>query len=191
MDASDKKIIGLCKEGKKEGYDMLYCKYEKLIYSICYHYTASEDDSLDLLQEVYIKLYKSMGKADENKPLSPWIRKITANTCLNFVRDNKTRTLSLDTPLDSDGSSVEDLVASAVNVEDEISYNDTRQLLNGMIARLPDEMKMAVILRHIQGMSYDNIAKAMSCPVGTVKTYIFRGRKILKEGLKAAGIWEV
>lgn len=60
-----------------------------------------------------------------------------------------------------------------------------------MVRNLPYEIRMAVILRHVDGMSYGQIAKAMHCPVGTVKTHLFRGRKLLKDRLKAEGIWEV
>lgn len=191
METSDKKIISLCKAGKKEGYNLLFQKYEKSIYRICYHYTVSREDALDLLQEVYIKLYKSIDRFNENQPVLPWIKRITVNTCLNFLRKRREKTVSLNASTDTEDCSVEDLIASSVNVEDEVSCMDTKRILEGMIRDLPEEMKMAVVLRHMEDMSYDDIARTMACPVGTVKSFLFRGRNILKDKLRSAGIWGV
>lgn len=191
MEAADKKIIHLCKEQKREGYNLLYQKYEKFIYKICYHYTASREDSLDLLQEIYIKLYKAVPGFNENYPVLPWIKKITVNTCLNFVRSKKDAVLSLNAPVNDGEIEAEELIASSVSVEDDVSFADTKKVLQEMINNLPCEMRMAVILRHIENMRYEDIARTMAVPLGTVKTLIFRGRKILKENLKTAGILEV
>lgn len=191
LEYQDKKLIGLCKKGKREGYELLFEKYKNYIYKICYHYSVSREDALDLMQEIYIKLYRSIDGFDENKPLLPWIKRITVNTCLNFVRDRKDSTVSFNTSIDDNDTTVEDLLASTENVEDEVDFMDTKKLIEDSIKLLPGEMKMAVILKYINRLSYDDISKLMGCPMGTVKTYIFRGRKILKEKLKAAGVWEV
>jgi RNA polymerase sigma-70 factor (ECF subfamily) len=191
LETSDKKLISLCKAKKRDGFIILFQKYEKFIYKICYHYTVSREDALDLLQEVYIKLYKSIDRFNENQPILPWLKKITVNTCLNFIRGRKEKTVSLNSETDDGESPIEALVASSANVEDQISYMNTKKLLEDTIQELPQEMRMAVILRHIEGMSYDEIARAMSCPVGTVKTYLFRGRRLLKDKLQSAGVWEV
>lgn len=191
METSEKKFIRLCKAGKKEGFDLLFEKYEKLIYRLCYHYTASREDSLDLLQEIYIKIYKSIQRFDESQPLIPWIKKIAVNTSLNFIRDSKQNTISLNAGINDEEGTVEDYIASSSSVEDDIGFLDTKRHLQLMIQNLPDDMKMAVILRHINEMSYEEISKVMACPVGTVKTLIYRGRRILKEKLQKSGLWEV
>lgn len=190
METPDKKLLQLCRDKKRDGYSLLFQKYQKFIYKICYHYTVSREDALDLVQEVYIKVFKSIDRFDDTQSILPWIKKITVNTCLNFIRSSKNKTISLDTPI-GDESSVEDLIASSVSVEDQVTFKDTKRELEELIRGLPEEMRMAVILRHVQGMHYDEIARTMSCPVGTVKTYIFRGRKILKDKLQSEGLWEV
>lgn len=190
LNTEDVKIVRLCKGNKREGFNQLFEKYERYIYSLCFRYTSSREDALDLLQDIYIKIYKSFSSFKEGQPLLPWIKRITVNTCLNFVTRRKNSNLSLNAQLD-DGSSLEDRIASSDSVDDEVIYHSTRKALEDAIQNLPGDMKMAVILRHLEGMSYDNIAKAMSSPVGTVKTLLFRGRRILREQLKAAGVWEV
>jgi RNA polymerase sigma-70 factor (ECF subfamily) len=191
LETDEAKIIKLCKHNKREGYNLLFKKYEKYIYGLCFRYTASREDALDLLQDIYIKIYKAMPGFKEGQPILPWIKKITVNTCLNFVTRRKNNTLSLDMTIDDDGNLLEDMVASSVSVDDEVICRSTKILLEDAIQNLPGDMKMAVILRHIEGMSYEDIAKAMSAPVGTVKSLLFRGRSALKEKLQASGVWEV
>ncbi|MBB6218843.1 RNA polymerase sigma-70 factor (ECF subfamily) [Anaerosolibacter carboniphilus] len=191
MQFTDENLIQLCKKNKREGYDLLFEKYEKYIYRLCYYYTHSKEDSLDLLQEVYIRIYKGIHNFDENRPLLPWLKTITVNVCLNHIRHQKAKMQSMHVSMDDECHSLTDLIASAANVEAEIAYLDTKQFLAQGIQELPEDMRTAVILRHVEGMSYNQIGEIMALPIGTVKTYLFRGRKILKAKLKNAGVWEV
>ncbi|MDF2546686.1 MAG: polymerase, sigma-24 subunit, subfamily [Anaerosolibacter sp.] len=184
---TDENLINLCKNNKREGYDLLFQKYEKYIYRLCYYYTHSKEDSLDLLQEVYIRIYKGIQHFDGNRPLLPWLKTITVNVCLNNLRKQKISTQFIN----DEGSSPIDLIASTSNVEAEIAYLDTKQSVVKGIQELPEDMKTAIILRHVEEMSYQQIGEIMNLPIGTVKTYLFRGRKLLKDKLKDAGVWEV
>lgn len=187
LEVADKRIVNLCKSGKREGYNLLIEKYQKPIYSICFRYAVFHEDALDIMQEVYIKLFNSVNRFDEEKPLSPYIKKVTVNTCLNFLRDRNKRTAILKP--EQDRKAIEEIASSNESVEDEVSFKYTREVLEDAIRSLPGEMKMAVILRHVENMSYDDIARTMDCPVGTVKTYLFRGRKMLKDKLLKMGVW--
>ena len=187
---ADQNLIKLCKKKKREGYELLYKKYEKYIYKICYYYSQSKEDALDLLQEIYLKIFNSIEKFDDKKSILPWIKKISVNTFLNFVRLNKKNVVSLDTPVDGE-KTVESSLSSNENTENNVVFKDTKEIVEDSIRELPEEMRMAIILRHVKGMSYSEIGEAMSCPVGTVKTYIFRGRTLLKNSLKLKGVWEI
>lgn len=193
MEVTDQSIIKLCKKKKREGFDLLFRKYEKYIYGICYNFTYSTEDALDLVQDVFIRIFKASERMDEKKPLIPWIKKITVNTCLNFKRDNSSKAgdVSISLSINDGSGTIEDLISDSTDTESSVMYTDTKKVLEESIAQLPDEVKMAVILRHIKGLSYNEIASTMDCPVGTVKTYIFRGRKLLKDKLIQKGIWEV
>jgi RNA polymerase sigma-70 factor (ECF subfamily) len=193
LEVPDKKIINLCKKNKREGFELLFKKYEKYIYSICYSYTYSQQDALDLVQEIFIRIYKGFAKVDEKKPLSPWVKKIAVNTCINYKRDNRNRAseLSIHSNIDDSKATLEDTVCDSGLTEDEVMFLDTKKVLEESIKELPSEVKMAVILRHIKGLSYNEISELMQCPVGTVKTYIYRGRKLLKDSLVKKGVWEV
>ncbi|NLI57879.1 MAG: RNA polymerase sigma factor [Clostridium sp.] len=193
MEASEKKIIKLCKQSRKEGFELLFKKFENYIYKICYSYTYSKEDALDIMQEVFFKIYKSFESFDGKKALSPWVKRITVNTCLNYTRDNSKRCgdVSINRSIDDEKNTFEDIIADGCNTEDRAIYMDTKKLLENSIKELPKEVRMAIILKHLQGLSYEKVAQIMNCPEGTVKTYVFRGRKLLKDRLVKKGVWEV
>ncbi|WP_010243534.1 RNA polymerase sigma factor [Acetivibrio cellulolyticus] len=193
MDVPDQKIIKLCKKNKREGFDLLFKKYERYIYTICYSYTYSQQDALDLVQEIFLRIYRNFERVDEKKPISPWIKRIAVNVCINFKRDNKNKVseLSIHSSTDEGENTLEETVSDGCFTEDEVVYLDTKKVLEESIMELPKEVKMAVLLRHIKGLSYNEISELMECPVGTIKTYIFRGKKLLKDSLVRKGVWEV
>lgn len=188
MDSSERKLIRLCKKQNKEALNAIYIKYEKYIYSICYNYTHSKEDALDLLQDVFIKILKGISKFDENRPLLPWIKRITVNTCINFKRKKKA-SISLDQVMTDDGQTLKDAIASQFNLENYILFQDTSNIINEEIARIDDKYRLPLILRHLHDMTYEEISQYTDLPLGTVKTNIYRGRKELKERLNKRGLW--
>lgn len=193
MEASEKKNIKFCKENRREGFELLFKRFENYIYKICKNFTYSNEDALDIMQEVFLKIYKSFESFDAQKSLSPWVKRITVNTCINYKRDNikSYSDVSINASMDDENNTFENIISDDSNTEDMAIYTDTKKLLENLIRNLPEEVRMAVILKHIEGLSYEKIAKIMNCPEGTVKTYVFRGRKLLKKGLLKKGAWEV
>ncbi|WP_243098140.1 RNA polymerase sigma factor [Serpentinicella alkaliphila] len=187
MELSDEKIINLCLQNDIDGFNSLYSKYEKYIYRLCYYYTNSKEDSLDLLQDIYIKIYKAISTFDNKRPLIPWIKKISINTCQNYIRDNKN---NLGNKALSNNIDIINLQSNS-DIEDIVEFIDTKKALVDAIRLLPEDIKSVVILRHVENLSYKEISEYMSIPIGTVKTYLFRGRKQIKDYLKKEGIWEV
>lgn len=188
MDSSEIKLIRQCKKQNKEALNAIYIKYEKYIYSICYNYTHSKEDALDLLHDVFIKMLKNIQNFDEKRPLLPWIKRITINTCINFKRKRKA-TISLDQVMTDDGQTLKDAIASQFNLENYILFQDSSNIIKEEIAKIEDKYRLPLILRHQHEMSYGEISTYMNLPLGTVKTNIFRGRKQLKEQLTLRGLW--
>lgn len=188
MDASDATLIKLYKKNKHQGLKILYERYNKYVYTIAYHYAGNKEDALDLTQEVFMSIFKSLDSFKEEFSLLPWVKKITVNKCLNFLRDRK-EALSLNQAIE-DGDEIQDLIHSPDNTESKTLYRDTKQTLEDAIKNLPNEERMAIILRHMKGMKYEEIAKIMDVPLGTVKTYLHRGRKTIKACMIKDGIWE-
>lgn len=188
LDSSDAGILKIYKKNKHQGLDLLYERYKKYVYTIAYHYAGNREDALDLTQEVFISIFKSLDNFKVEFSLLPWVKRITVNKSLNFLRDKK-ETLSLD-QTNENGSSIQDCICSSENTESQLIYLDTKQSLHKSINSLPPKERMVIILRHMKGLKYEEIAKTMDIPLGTVRTLLHRGRKNIKESMKEDGIWE-
>ncbi len=179
----DKQLIVRCKKNEKAAYVELFKHYERYLYKLCYSYVQNEQDALDLSQEIYIKVFRSIQRFDEKMPFHPWLRTIAVNTCLNFKRSNRINAVSLNSR-DEDDRSLEDMVASTMDVESEIENNDLGLLIRHKLDTLSPKHRMVIILRYYEGLSYDEIATVLKEPLGTVKTDIYRARNALKDKLK-------
>lgn len=181
MDSTDGGILKLYKRNKHQGLELLYERYKKYVYTIAFHYTGNQEDALDLTQEVFIAIFKSLDTFKESFSLLPWVKRITINKCLNFNRDKK-----VAVPLEEEL----DLPSSRENTESGVFYRDTRESLIRAINKLPANERLAIILRHMKSMKYEEIAKVMNLPLGTVKTYLHKARKSLKKSMTEDGVWE-
>ncbi len=186
-------LVRRCKNNDREALDELLSAYENYLYRLCYSFTFHKEETLDLLQEVYLKIIRSLQSFDEQRPLTPWIKKIAVNTSLNYLRSkHKHDHLSLNYSVDGeDGEQLINTLASSENTENVIVYRDGYDLIMEMVQRLPPNYRLPLILRSIEEMSYEEIAAALAQPLGTVKNNIFRARKLLKKHLQEKEFWEV
>lgn len=186
-------MLKLCKNKRRKGFEFLYQKYEKYIYFICKKYVFSKEDARDLLQEIFIKIYRFSESIDEERPILPWIKKIAVNTCINYLRDTKKEKdkIYFEVKNEGKGNSIENKVSDLKMPDENIIYNDTKNKLEFHINNLPCGIKKVFVLRHIKKMSYKEISQCLDIPEGTVKTYIYRARDVLKKNLLQDGILEV
>ncbi len=184
-------LIRRCKSYERAAFDTLLKKYEGYLYSICYGFTHNREESLDIMQEVYIKVFRSIPKFDEKRPFLPWLKRITVNTCINYHRDNKIlNQVSINGDARGEGALINTLT-SPDNTEEAAVFLDTRETIARCLQGLPDNYRMAITLRYLESMSYDEIASTLQQPVGTVKNSIHRARGMLKKSLEEYGILEV
>jgi RNA polymerase sigma-70 factor, ECF subfamily len=170
----DDQIVALCQKGRPEGFARLLLAYQERVYRRAYSFVHNREDALDLTQEVFLKVMKSIGNFTAGRPLWPWLRRIVTNLCLNFLR-GRLDLLSLDgpdgPPEPAGGEDPADAAIAAWN------WGQVQVALG----RLPPLWRMAVVLRHQEGLSYDEVAHALELPIGTVKTYLFRARRSLRD----------
>lgn len=184
-------LIKKCKHRDRESFDMLLARYEKQLYQLCYGYSRNRDDALDIMQEVYIKVFRSIDQFDENREFYPWLKKIAVNTCLNYRRDHsRHQHLPLE-PGGPDKPCLQSGLSCGQDIETEILANDMENTLLQAIRQLPDIYRISLTLRYVEDMSYDSIATTLGIPRGTVKSHISRARQILKTTLKENGMLEV
>lgn len=175
MDA-DAAIIDLCRRGRPEGFASMLLTYQERVYRRAYSFLHQREDALDTTQEVFLRTIKGVQTFLPGRPIWPWLRRITANQCLNTLR-SRPHLVSLD----ADWSGQE--LPGGTDPSEAAAAAWGRQRLTAALARLPPLHRMAVVLRHHEGLSYEEVAQAMDIPLGTVKTYLFRTRQALKAAL--------
>ncbi len=182
----DKKLIEKCKEYDKYSFMKLYKMYEKYLYSLCFNYVQNPHDALDLVQEIYIKVFKNIDKFDTDMPFHPWIRKISVNTCLNFTRTIKNNVISMNASIsDSDDEiTLEDTFLSKEDVLEDVINSETKNIIKRYLNEMQEEYRMVIILRYYEELSYNEIAEIIGKPLGTIKTEIYRAKAILKKKLE-------
>ncbi len=189
-------LIQRCKNNDGDAYNELLSYYEGYLYHTCFSFTRSKEESLDIMQEVYIKLFRAIKSFDEARPLLPWLKKITINTLINHGKTNKGCEYSLEgkwEQLESKGGwlSPEQYLAAKDNPEGILVLKDTHQVIDKLIAELPERYRLPLILRYYEEMSYEQIAAALKQPLGTVKNSVYRARSQLRNKMLACGLLEV
>lgn len=181
----EKKLIAGCKKYDKYSFVELYKMYEKYLYSLCFSYVQNQQDALDLVQEIYIKVFKNISTFDMNKSFHPWIRKIAVNTCLNFKRTIKNNIISMNTSInDDEETALEDTLVSRENVLEDVVNTETKISIKKYLKEIPQEYRIIIILRYYEDLSYNEISELINVPLGTVKTRIYRAKAMLRKKLK-------
>ena len=175
-------------DGNADEYEKLVLEYQKNVYNLALRMTGDPEDAADMAQEAFIKAYNSLSGYRGDSKFSVWLYRIVSNVCLDFLRAKKRRqTVSLSVT-DDDGEDTElDIADESQSPELLLERALTRDAVRrGLDALLPD-YRQILLLREIQGLSYDEISLALDLEVGTVKSRIFRARKKLCAFLIADG----
>lgn len=180
----DKNLIIKCKKYDKISFRELFKMYEKYLYCLCYSYTQNQQDAFDLVQEIYIKVFNNINKFDDRLPFHPWIRRISVNTCLNFKRTIKNNLVSLNQSINEDEGTLEDVLLAEDDVEDEIVNLEIKDIIKTNLKEIPDKYRIIIVLRYYENLDYNEIAKLLDKPLGTVKTELYRAKALLKNKLK-------
>ena len=173
-------IVRKVLDGDVNAFETLVLEYEKNVYNIALRMTGNSEDAADMTQEAFIKAYNSLSAFRGDSKFSVWLYRIVSNVCLDFLRSkNRRPTVSLSVE-DDDGEDTQ------LDVADEsqspgllLDRKLTRDSVRRGLDSLPPDYRQILLLREMQGLSYDEIAQALGLEVGTVKSRIFRARKKL------------
>ena len=182
---SDQEVVLQARQGREPAFRELIGRYERPVFSLIYRLVRDREKSEDLSQETFIKVLNAIDRYDPSYKFSSWIFKIAHNTALDHLRKKEPETLSLDGS--PHAQSAAEIEASTVHVasdapspEDYAAHRELSGVLEQAIAQLRPEYRTAIILCHMEGRAYEDIAEIMEVPLGTVKTYIHRARHELK-----------
>lgn len=163
-------LVARSQSGDTDAYDQLVGAYQHRIFSLAYRITGNREDAWDAAQEAFLKAYRNLRGFHGRAAFLTWLHRIAVNAALDVVRR---RPAQPPVPLDVSLKSLDDPA-------DEVMRSDTQQRVHRAIARLPVEQRVAIVLRDLHGLRYDEIAGVLQIPIGTVRSRISRGREMLR-----------
>lgn len=174
--------------GHTDAFEDIVRAYEKNVYNIALRLCGDREDALDIAQESFLKVYRSLHLFRGEGRFSVWLYRIVSNTALDYLRARSRRAEDSLTVEDADGESSEREIADlSAAPEALLERKLTRQAVQRCLLRLPEDQRKILLLREIEGFSYEEIGRILSLESGTVKSRIFRARKKLCEILSADG----
>ena len=184
MTDSEKLWLARSREGDVESFEKLIERYQKTAYNVALRMMHNEEDAKDATQDALIKAYKSIKTFRGESGFSTWLYRIVVNTCKDELRKRRGNVISLEQGRRTDtGYEAIELADETFAPEVVLENRSMRQTINEAIRSLPEQNRMAIVLRDVQGYSYEDIGTLLGCPAGTVKSRINRGRQLLKENL--------
>lgn len=185
VEASDKQLVEKVQKGNKRAFDLLVLKYQHKVLSIVGRYVSDSAEAHDVAQEAFIKAYRAIGNFRGDSAFYTWIYRIAINTAKNYLVSRGRRPPSSDVDVaDAEGYIGADALRDIGSPERQLATEQLKQAVFSAIHDLPDELRSAVTLRELDGLSYEEIAEVMDCPVGTVRSRIFRAREAIEKRIK-------
>ena len=174
-------LIEGCLHGNQHAWDLIVTRYRRNVFNVAYHFVGQHDLAEDLTQEIFLKIFKALGSFDRRANFQTWLISVSRNLCIDHYRSVRRERQIVDRSVDAaDLSPVSGEPDALVTLE----RGDRRAMLHRALARLPDALRAAVLLRDIQELSYQEIAEQLALPEGTVKSRINRGRKELARQIR-------
>lgn len=183
--SADQLLVERVQRGDKAAFDMLVLKYQHKIVKLVSRYVYEPAEALDITQETFIKAYRALPKFRGDSAFYTWLYRIAINTAKNHLVAEGRR--PVDQQVDLQDPEQYDMNARLKDVatpESMLLTDEIQETVEGAIEELPEELRTAIVLRELEGMSYEEIAAAMDCPVGTVRSRIFRAREAIANRLQ-------
>ncbi|HEY9785605.1 MAG TPA: sigma-70 family RNA polymerase sigma factor [Candidatus Obscuribacterales bacterium] len=182
----DVELVIACQHGDTHAFEMLVKRYERLVSTSLFRLLHDPDDTQDLSQEVFIRVWKSLNQLRDANAFRSWLAHIVTNITYDESKKRMRRrhVVSVDAPIYANGAALE--IPDSLHMPDDISYRHELELaVERAISELPDPFRTAIVLRDLQGLSYDEISEATHSTIGTVKSRIARARRKLQVRLSA------
>ena len=178
----DSELVKRVQDGDKKAFDMLVTKYQQRIMNLISRFVRDQDEVMDISQEAFIKAYRALPNFRGDSAFYTWLYRIAINTAKNFLVSQGRRPPGSDID-SSDAEHYEggDALRDSGSPERLMFRDEIKTLIFKTIDELPEDLRTAIMLREIDGLSYEEIAESMDCPVGTVRSRIFRARDAIDQ----------
>jgi RNA polymerase sigma-70 factor (ECF subfamily) len=181
----DKELIQQVKEGDKQAFDLLVERYQYRIIKLANRYVNDPVEAMDVAQESFIKAYKAIDKFRGDSAFYTWLYRIAINTAKNHTIIGNRRIIEADVEMiDLDNTLTRASIRDYSAPENSLQDRELRELIFDIIQKLPKDLKTAIMLRELNGMSYEEISIVMACPIGTVRSRIYRAREAIEKRIK-------
>jgi RNA polymerase sigma-70 factor, ECF subfamily len=185
----DAQLVERVKAGDRQAFELLVTKYERRVLRLLSRFIRDQAEMEDVAQETFIKAYRALPQFRGESAFYTWLYRIAVNTAKNYLSTQGRRPISMSQLQSADAEDGESFDAEDVvedtNTPDAVLHSrQVAETVNAAIEALPLDLRTAITLREIEGLSYEEIAEAMSCPIGTVRSRIFRAREAIAERLR-------
>jgi len=170
-------VVAAAQGGDERAFGQIVRQYQRAVFAIAYRMTCDAAAAEDMAQEVFLRVWRKLDTFRTAEPLRPWLLRLATNTCINALK--KRRPVPVSMLADDEGDAREP-VSREPEAHEVASRQEVAARLEAAVAELPDDYRLIVTLRHVQEMSYEEIAAALGRPLGTVKVQLFRARERLR-----------
>lgn len=174
---TDQQLVGRVRRGDKSAFDLLVLKYQSRVASIISRYIYDNQEIMDLSQETFVKAYRAIDRFRGDSAFYTWLYRIAVNTAKNFLEAKSRRPQASADVADAEVFEEAPRLRDNDSPERLLQREQVNRALQQAIAALPEELRSAFLLREYDGLSYDDIARILDCPIGTVRSRIFRARE--------------
>ncbi len=181
----DQQIVDRVKQGDKQAFNLLVTKYQRKVMNLVSRYVSNQSDSADVVQEVFISAYRFLPTFRNDSAFYTWLYRIAVNTAKNYLVVNAKRSSSNEIDImDAETFETSDQMRDIADPEQMLSSEQVHKTIMNALQSLPEDLRTVITLREIDGLSYEEIAEVVGCPVGTVRSRIFRARDVIDSQLQ-------
>ncbi len=180
----DKELVQRVKDGDKQAFDLLVQKYQPRIINIVSRYVREPSEAMDVAQEAFIKAYNALDKFRGDSAFYTWLYRIAINTAKNHLVVNSRRPVDTDVEIINIEQTPHKMLRDYLTPELGLISNEFEQAVLEVIQELPKDLKTTITLREMEGLTYEEIAGVMACPIGTVRSRIFRARETIERRIR-------
>jgi RNA polymerase sigma-70 factor, ECF subfamily len=187
MASTDEELVARSMGGDLDSFNQLVLRWERPIYALAYRVIGREEDARDVAQETFLRAFRALAGFKGQAKFSSWLYRITLNLCRDWIR--RERRAPVAQP--PEGMDLLELASSAEpseTVEDLVSRRELGRAVAKAMALLPDEQRTAIVLKEYHGLTFQEIADLLDCPLSTVKTRLYQGLTVLRKQLELAGV---
>lgn len=182
MTSTDEELVARSIGGDRDSFNELILRWERPIYALAYRTIGREDDARDVCQETFLRAFRALPGFRGQAKFSSWLYRITLNLCRDWMRRQR-RAPFISVPDNVDPAELAAVTEPSETIEDLVARRDLTRLVERVMARLPEEQRTAIILKEYHGLTFQEIAELMGCPLSTVKTRLYQGLAVVRREL--------